>query len=160
MYLTLKLVHILGATVLFGTGLGIAFFTWFGVRHALRGGSIELLRGMLRCTVVADALFTATAAVLQPITGLWLFWLLGLPWRSTWLWVVLGLYVFVGLCWLPVVVLQIRMRDAALAAASVAQLPARFHADFRLWVLLGWPAFISVLALFGLMVWRLQWWAA
>src|SRR5690349_4358395 len=118
-YLLLKLFHILGAAILFGTGLGIAFFMWFGCRDALKRGQIELLRGVLRWTVVADAVFTATVAVLQPLTGLALYAVTGLPWHRHWLWVVLGLYAFVGLCWLPVVALQIRLRDAAQGAATI-----------------------------------------
>jgi len=157
-YLLLKLVHILGAAVLFGTGMGIAFFMWFGCREALRGGRVELMRGVLRWTVIADALFTGTAAVLQPLSGLGLYAMAGLPWRQPWLWAVLGLYVFVGLCWLPVVALQIRLRDAARAAASIEELPPQFHRDLRRWFVLGWPAFAAVIALYGLMVFRMSWW--
>ena len=157
-YLLLKLLHILGAAVLFGTGLGIAFFMWFGCREALRRGHIDLLRGILRRTVIADALFTATAAVLQPLSGLGLYAMAGLSWRQPWLWAVLGLYVFVGLCWLPVVALQIRLRDAAVAATTIDGLPAGFHRDLRRWFVLGWPAFSAVIALYGLMVFRGAWW--
>ena len=157
-YLLLKLLHILGAAVLFGTGLGIAFFTWFGCREALATGRIELLRGVLRWTVIADALFTATAAVLQPASGLALYGMSGLPWRHAWLWTVLGLYVFVGLCWLPVLALQMRLRDAARAASTIEALPEAFHRDLRRWFVLGWPAFATVIALYVLMVWRTSLW--
>ena len=37
-YLFWKTAHILSATILFGTGIGIAFFCWFGYRAALRSG--------------------------------------------------------------------------------------------------------------------------
>jgi uncharacterized membrane protein len=158
-YLALKLAHLLGATLLLGTGLGIAFFTWFGVRESMRTGRIELLRGVLRGTVIADTVFTATAAVLQPLTGLALYAMVGLPWRNPWLWMVLGAYVFVGLCWLPVVALQIRLRDTALKATTIAELPPRFHADFRRWMALGWPGFAGVMALYALMVFRASWWS-
>jgi len=157
-YPLLKLLHVLGAAVLFGTGLGIAFFMWFGCREALRHGRIELLRGVLQWTVVADALFTATAAVLQPVSGLALYALSGLPWRNGWLWAVLGLYVFVGLCWLPVVALQVRMRDAARAAVTIDALPGAFHRDLQRWFILGWPAFAAMIGLYVLMVWRLWLW--
>ena len=153
-YLLIKLVHILGAAVLFGTGLGIAFFMWFGCREALRHDRIDLLRGVLRWTVVADAVFTASAAVLQPISGLALYRMEGLPWRDGWLWTVLALYVFVGLCWLPVVALQIRLRDTAFSVHAVRDLPTDFHRRLRHWFLLGWPAFAAVIALYAMMVFR------
>jgi uncharacterized membrane protein len=153
-FLLLKLLHILGAAILFGTGLGIAFFMWFGCREALRLGQIDLLRGILRWTVVADTVFTATAAVLQPVTGLSLYAMAGFSWRNPWVWVVLGLYVFVGLCWLPVVALQIRLRNVARDAPTIADLPTAFHRDFRRWFILGWPAFIAMLLLYALMLFR------
>ena len=153
-YFALKLLHLVGSAVLFGTGLGIAFFAWFGYRRALATGDIGLLRGILVLVVRADALFTAIAALLQPITGALLWRMTGGSWTHPWLLTVAAAYVFVGCCWLPVVVLQMRLRDGALAAPSVAALDARFHARFRLWFLLGWPAFASVLLLFVLMVGR------
>lgn len=153
-YLIVKWLHLLGAAVLFGTGMGIAFFAWFGYRRAMREGSIALLRGVLSLTVTADTWFTATAAVLQPVTGLTLWHLSGGSWHSPWLAWVLAAYVFVGICWLPVVVLQIRLRDAALAAPSTAALDARFHRRFALWFALGWPAFAAMLVLFALMLAR------
>jgi uncharacterized membrane protein len=100
-YLLLKWLHLIGAAVLFGTGLGIAFFTWFAYRSAMRSGQLALLQGVLTLTVIADALFTAVAAaLLQPITGLFLWGMAGMSWRSPWLASVLGLYLFVGMCWL------------------------------------------------------------
>jgi uncharacterized membrane protein len=153
-YLLLKWLHLLGASVLFGTGAGIAFFAWFGYLKSMRESNLGLLRGMLSLTVIADAAFTATAAVAQPITGLLLWRSTGGQWRDPWLIAVLALYVFVGLCWLPVVVLQVRLRDRALAVASIDELGDEFHARFRRWFLLGWPAFIGVMLLFALMLLR------
>lgn len=153
-YLAVKYLHLIGAAVLMGTGMGIAFFAWFGYRRAMKTGSIGLLQGVLSLTVVADTVFTATAAVLQPLTGLALWWMGGGSWGSPWLAWVFAAYGLVGLCWLPVVVLQIRLRDAALAAASVGALDARFHARFRRWFVLGMPAFAAMLLLFALMVGR------
>jgi uncharacterized membrane protein len=153
-YLALKWLHLIGASVLFGTGMGIAFFAWFGYRRAMKHGSLGLLQGVLSLTVVADTVFTAVAALVQPLTGLALWVMQGGKWDSTWLWWVTGLYIFVGACWLPVVVLQIRLRDTALGAHSVAELSPGFHARFRRWFALGVPAFTGVLVLFGLMVGR------
>jgi uncharacterized membrane protein len=95
--------------------------------------------------------------VLQPITGLLLWHLSGGAWSSPWLLWALGLYALVGACWLPVVVLQIRLRDRALAVTGVQELGAAFHRAFRLWFILGWPAFAAVLALFALMLLRGAW---
>lgn len=155
-YLVLKWLHLIGAAVLFGTGLGIAFFAWFGYRRGMRQAEIGLVRGVLRLTVLADTVFTAVAAVLQPVTGWFLWRMTGGAWPDAWLAWVLALYAFVGACWLPVVALQVRLRDAAVAASSVAALDARFHARFRLWFALGWPAFLGVLALFALMITRVH----
>lgn len=153
-YLVFKYLHIIGSALLFGTGLGTAFFAWFGYRRGLEAGDIGLIRGVLRLTVIADTVFTATAAVLQPITG-WFMWrMTGGAWPDPWLAWVLGLYVFVGACWLPVVWLQIQLRNAAAEAKTVGQLDARFHRRFSLWFALGIPAFLGVMALFALMLAR------
>ncbi len=153
-YLWIKWLHILGSAVLFGTGLGIAFFAWFGYRRGMEQGDLGLIRGVLSLTVTADAIFTATAAVAQPVTGYLLWRMTGGSWPDRWLLYVLALYVFVGACWLPVVALQIQLRDAAMRAVTVGQLDARFHRRFRTWFVLGWPAFLAVLGLFGLMLTR------
>ena len=153
-YLLLKWLHLLGAAVLFGTGLGIAFFAWFGYRRGMQEGNMGLIQGVLRLTVVADTVFTATAAVLQPITGYFLWRMTGGQWPDRWLAWVLAFYVFVGACWLPVVWLQLRLRDAALRADTVGRLDERFHRRFQLWFVLGWPAFLGVMGLFALMLTR------
>lgn len=153
-YLVIKWIHLIGASILFGTGLGIAFFAWFGYRRAMREDDVGLLQGMLSVTVIADAVFTATAALVQPLTGFYLWRTSGGAWPDAWIAAVLGLYAFVGLCWLPVVVMQIRLRDRALAVSRVAQLGDAFHTRFRHWFLLGWPAFIGMLMLFALMLLR------
>ena len=153
-YLALLWLHLIGAALLFGTGLGIAFFAWFGYRRGMEAGDIGLIRGVLRLTVQADTVFTATAAVLQPVTGYFLWRMTGGQWPDAWLLWVLALYVFVGACWLPVVWLQVQLRDAAIRARTVGQLDARFHRRFSLWFVLGWPAFLGVMGLFVLMITR------
>ena len=153
-FLLLRLLHILGAAILLGTGLGIAFFAWFGYRLAVRQDDIGLLRGVLGLTVVADTVFTATAAIVQPITGIALWRMTVNDWSHPWFLSVLALYVGVGLCWLPVVKLQIRLRDAARTAASIAALDLGFHRSFKRWFMLGVPAFVLMLVLMALMVFR------
>lgn len=153
-YLLVRLLHIIGAVVLLGTGIGIAFFAWFGYRLALRNDSIGLLRGVLSLTVIADAVFTATAAVVQPITGAALWHMTINDWTHPWFLLVIALYISVGACWLPVVALQIRLRDTARAASSVTELKNEFRRDFRRWFVLGVPAFVMMLALLVMMVFR------
>ena len=151
LYFTLKLIHILGAAVLFGTGLGIAFFMFMS--HRTRDPA--LIAGTARIVVIADTLFTATAVVVQPITGAAMALLVGFSFFHWWIVTSVALYVLVGLCWLPVVWIQIKLRNlAAQAARDGTPLPERYHRLFRVWFWLGWPAFIGVIAIFVLMIWK------
>ena len=134
-----------GAAILFGTGLGIAFFQFWANRKV----SPAAIAATLRTVVVADYLFTATVAILQPLTGLALAHLRGYELGQTWITLSLALYVLIGLCWLPVVVLQIRMRDLAVAAVAADD---RAITRSRAWFWLGWPAFLSMLMIFWLMI--------
>ncbi|MBA3929377.1 MAG: DUF2269 domain-containing protein [Xanthomonas sp.] len=148
-YLWVKWIHILASTLLFGTGLGIAFFMWLA--H-LRGDP-RVIAATARTVVIADACFTAPAVVVQLGTGLWLTQLLGLPLDVFWVKAALVLFFVIGACWLPVLWLQVRARDLAVQAASTgAPLPPAYHRAMRWWFWLGWPAFISVIAIFWLMV--------
>ena len=148
-YFLIKTIHIVSATILFGTGLGIAFFmfrSWFtdDLREKLFA---------LRTTVLADYLFTAPAAVLQPLTGAWLIWKGGFAWTDGWLLATYILYAIAAACWLPVVWIQIRLKRIVTASlASHAPLPREYHRLFRLWFALGWPAFLGLVAVFFLMV--------
>ncbi len=148
-YLLLKWVHILSSTVLFGMGAGIAFF----FVRAHRTQDVRVIAAVGRDVVVADGVFTAAAVVLQPLTGLAMVWLAGYPWNRPWILLSLMLYVAVGCSWLPVVWLQIRMRDMALAA-QIAQspLPAAYRRYYRCWFALGWHAFLGVPSIFYLVV--------
>jgi len=147
-----KTAHILSATILLGTGLGIAFFCWFSYRAAMHSGEIIVLRSALRWTVIADACFTAPAVVFQAISGLVLMNLMGWPLISPWSTAVWGLYLLTGACWLPVVLIQMGLSREADLAASVLSLSARFHRQFQIWFFLGIPAFTSVILIFYLMV--------
>jgi uncharacterized membrane protein len=148
-YLPIKWVHIVSSTVLFGTGAGIAFF----FVRAQRTGNVTVIASVGRDVVLADALFTATAVVIQPASGMALALIAGFPLSSPWLILSMALYVLVGACWLTVVWLQIWMRDLAIAAAaSGTALPPEYRRYYRRWFALGWPAFIGVLVIFYLMV--------
>lgn len=148
-YFVIKYLHVLGAIVLLGTGTGIAFF----MLMAHRTGDAGHVFRTARTVVVADFVFTATAVVAQPLTGFALAQMLGLPLTQNWLWVSLGLYVVAGLFWLPVVWMQMRMRDlAGEAARSNASLPPDYHRLFRLWFAFGFPGFGSVVIILWLMI--------
>lgn len=145
----LKFAHIAGAAILFGTGIGIAFFMLWS--H--RSGEVAAIAVTARGVVIADLVFTATAVVAQPVTGTGLALLSGVSPGESWLLASLVLYALVGACWLPVVRLQIGMRDMAIeSAAAGTPLPAKYATSFRRWTALGWPAFAGVLAIYWLMI--------
>ena len=149
LYELVKTVHILSATVLFGTGLGIAFFFLMG----MRSGDPAAAWFAARTTAIADMIFTLTAGAVQPVSGLALIGLTGQDPVQGWL---VATYVLYGLalaCWLPVVWLQLRIRDmwrARLDGAVVDE--ALLRRRVRLWFVLGWPAFGGLIAIFWLMV--------
>jgi uncharacterized membrane protein len=150
-YSVLKYLHVVGATVLFGTGLGIAFFLFM----AIRSGEARIIAPTLRAVVAADFLFTAPAVVIQLVTGVLLALTLGVPLNEPWIAASLALYVLVGACWLPVVAMQMRMRRLAeKATKSEAPLPAEFDRLYKVWFALGWPAFLGVLAILALMIFK------
>lgn len=147
-----KTAHILSAAVLFGTGLGIAFYCWFGYRNAMRSGDIGALRSALRLTVIADAWLTAPAVVFQAVSGIVLMSLHGWAILSAWSVAVWSLFVFTGACWLPVVRIQVLQWREARDAPSVSALGDTFHRRFRVWFTLGVGAFAAVIAIYWLMV--------
>lgn len=148
-YAVVKWLHVLSSTFLFGTGIGSAFYLLFA---SLRRDP-AIVAFVARYVVIADWLFTATTIVVQPATGLYLAHLMGLPLRSAWLRWSIVLYIAAGLCWLPVIWLQMRMRDiAAAATANAVSLPASYWRYFQAWCALGVPAFFAFVAIFYLMV--------
>jgi uncharacterized membrane protein len=147
-YHLLLWLHIIGATVLLGTGAGIAFF----MVMAHRSGDPAAVAHVTGTVVVADFLFTATAVVAQPITGAALMTIQGWPLSTPWIVLALILYGLIGLFWVPVVFMQIRMRDLARAAArDRTALPAAYHRLYQRWFAFGFPAFFAVLAILWLM---------
>lgn len=147
----LRWVHVLGATLLFGTGIGIAFFMLF----AHRTGDARLIAHVANSVVIADFVFTATAVVIQPVTGVALAYGMGWSLREPWIATSIALYIVTGACWLPVVWIQIRLRDLARNAARRGEpLSGQYHRLFRIWFFLGFPAFFSVLAILWLMIAR------
>jgi uncharacterized membrane protein len=148
-YLWLKVLHILSSTVLFGTGLGTAFHMWM----AHLSGDPRSIATVSRNVVIADFLFTTPAVILQPATGIFLLWSSGTDPFSSWLVLAYALYLIAGSCWLPVVWLQIKVRDAAIEAVATGKpLTTAYYRYMRLWFALGWPAFVAVIIIFWLMV--------
>jgi uncharacterized membrane protein len=148
-FLAVKVLHIIGAAVLLGTGAGIAFF----MLMAHRTQDAALVAHTAGVVVLADTLFTATAVVLQPMTGALLARWAGYPILEGWIGLSLLLYLFTGAFWLPVVWMQWRMRELARAAARAGEpLPPEYHRLFRWWFAFGFPAFGAVLGIIWLMV--------
>ncbi len=139
----------IGATVILGTGTGIAFFMVAAHRH----GDPVFVAKTAGVVVIADAVFTATAAVTQPITGYLLARETGYTLADGWIAASIALYVVAGAFWLPVVWIQIRMRDLARAAVDLGQpLPTAYHRWFRTWFAFGFPGFGAVVAILWLMI--------
>jgi uncharacterized membrane protein len=153
-YLIVKWLHILSSTILFGTGIGSAYYMLFTSLAARRRradpGAVRVVVGYV---VKADLWFTTSTIILQPLSGWYLAHLAGLPLTSRWILLSVLLYLVAGACWLPVVWLQLRMRDMARdAEASGQDLPARYWQYLTWWTFLGIPAFIALVVVFYLMV--------
>ncbi len=148
-YMVVKWLHILSSTFLFGTGIGSAFYMLF----TSLSRDVRAIAVVSRFVVLADWIFTTSTIVIQPVTGFYLIHLAGFPLTSRWIMWSIGLYFLAGACWLPVVWIQLKMRDMAQAAArDCTELPALYWRYLRLWVVLGIPAFISLVTVFWLMV--------
>ena len=151
LFFALKFLHLIGAAVLLGTGAGIAFFMLMA--HCT--GDAAVIAAVARIVVIADFVFTATAVVAQPITGAALARVAGIPLGEGWIVLSIGLYLFTGMFWLPVVWMQWRLRDLARAAARRQEpLPPQYYRLFYTWFAFGFPAFAAVLAIFWLMLSR------
>ena len=149
LYFFVKYLHVLGAIVILGTGTGIAFF----MLMAHRSNDAAFIARTAATVVIADMLFTLTAVLLQPVTGGILMLLSSTALTERWMATSLGLYAVAGLFWLPVIFMQIEMRDLARAAVAQSQpLPPRYFALFRRWFLFGIPGFGSVMAILWLMI--------
>ena len=147
-YVLLKFIHIVSSTLLFGTGLGTAFFMW--MTH--RTGNIVAIANSARLTVLADWLFTTPAVIVQPLSGVLLMRAAHFPASSSWLVAGIAAYLLAGACWLPVVGLQLRARNlAAQALRDGTPLPPQYYRCMRWWFALGWPAFVAVIGAFWLM---------
>jgi uncharacterized membrane protein len=148
-YAIVKWLHVLSSTVLFGTGIGSAYYMLF----ASLSGDARTTAHVVKQVVRADWMFTAPTIVLQPLTGFYLIHLAGYPMTLRWIWESIALYLLAGVCWLPVVWMQIRMHALAeTAAREGADLPPLYRRYLRWWVTLGVVAFFALIIVFYLMV--------
>lgn len=149
MYSIVKMLHIVSASVLFGTGLGIAFFMFMAQRQS--DFTIKVYAAKL--TVIADTYFTFPAALFQPLSGALLLYMSGFPVLAPWLSLSYILYIVAGMCWVPVVFIQIAIRNQLIyAQKNDLPVPVKAEALIRWWFWLGWPAFISFIGIFYLMI--------
>ncbi|KKE82774.1 DUF2269 family protein [Pseudoalteromonas luteoviolacea] len=149
-YFIAKFIHILAAIVVMGTGAGIAFFMFM----ANRSNNPQAIYITTRHVVLGDWLFTTPAVIVQIISGLYLMHLLGYSFQSPWFLTVAGLFTLIGLCWLPVLKIQYRLRALAAIDQEQDEVSVEFKRLMRLWTLLGIPAFAAILILLVLMVFK------
>jgi len=149
-YFTIKMIHILAAVVVAGTGTGIAFFMFM----ANRSNNIQAIAVTTKHVVLADWIFTFPAVVIQFITGMMLVYILNYSYTSAWFLAVISLFIFIGACWLPVIYLQYRLKRFADQAIDEGVLSDSFKKTMKLWTILGIPAFASVLVIFWLMIFK------
>jgi uncharacterized membrane protein len=155
-YVLLKWVHVLSSTILFGAGVGSAFHLFAASLRRRIGGVVATTRNV----VVADWMLTTPTAILQPVTGVMLVDRMGLPYSTPWVAWSLGLYAVAIACWIPVVAIQIRMRNVAVAAEQAgAPVPAAYDRLFQWWTALGFAAFFPFVLIFWLMVTKTVPWA-
>lgn len=150
-YIVLKYLHILSAILLFGTGLGSAFYKWM----ADRSGNINHIAITNKNVVLADWIFTTPTVIFQPISGLWMAYIIDLPLTTPWIMYSLILYAIAGFCWLPVVYLQIKMKhlsDSSLQ--SQTPLPQCYWRYATVWFVLGIPAFVAMVLVVLLMTFK------
>jgi len=149
-YLTLKLIHILAAVVVTGTGAGIAFFMFM----ANRSNNPQAIYVTAKNVILGDWIFTTPAVITQFVTGLLLMNKLGYSYSSNWFYSVIGLFVFIGICWLPVLRIQYQLKNIAAQSVNKNEVTPEFKRLMRIWTVLGMPAFSAILIIFYLMVFK------
>ena len=139
-YQLLKLIHILSATIMIGTGLGSAFYLFLTYKKS----QFSTVKDVLSFVIFADTIFTAPSVVIQLITGILLSNLLGLTYTN-WFWVVLSVSFIVVILWLRAAFLQIKMKKII---EGKTELPAQFHQLMNAWFYLGIPSFLGAMYLY------------
>lgn len=145
----LKTFHILSATFLFGTGIGSAYYMW----RAHLTKNTQVIATTTKHVVFADWLFTTPTVFIQPLSGLLMVHIMGYSWTAAWLMWTYTLFIIAGLCWLPVVWIQIKVHKMAkYALENKTALPKSYYRLMWTWFILGWPAFMGIVVVFFLMV--------
>ena len=150
-FLVIKWIHITSATLLFGTGLGSAFYKFM----ADRSNDVQAIASTNKNVVLADWIFTTPTVIIQPVSGFIMLLISGYSVTTPWLVLSVVLYLIAGICWLPVVILQIKMRDiSSVSALNNLPLPEIYWKQARIWFWLGVPAFICMIVILFLMITR------
>ena len=149
-YLIFKLIHILAAVVVTGTGAGIAFFMFM----ANRSNNPQAIYVTAQHVILGDWVFTTPAVITQIITGEYLMNMQGYSFSAPWFYWVMGLFAFIGACWIPVLRIQYKLRELAKLSVDAKNVTPEFKSLMRTWTLLGVPAFIAILGIFWLMVFK------
>ena len=149
-YLLLKWIHILSSVLLVGVGFGSAFYLFF----INRTRNVAAIAAVSKLVVKADYWFTAPAILIQPITGLAMVAMAGYSYTEAWLLGTYALFILAGMCWLPVVWIQIQMAKIAADNIKNVELPENYWRYTRIWQRLGMIAFPSMLIVYALMVFK------
>lgn len=149
-YLALKMIHILAAVVVTGTGAGIAFFMFM----AHRSNNVQAIFVTTKHVILGDWLFTTPAVITQIISGVMLMNIQGYSFSSPWFHWVIGLFIFIGLCWLPVLKIQYQLRELAQLDIEKNIVSEEFKSLMIRWILLGIPAFIAILVIYWIMIFK------
>jgi len=149
-YLILKLIHILAAVVVTGTGAGIAFFMFM----ANRSNNPQAIYITAKHVILGDWIFTTPAVITQIITGILLMNMQGYSFSAAWFYWVVGLFSFIGICWLPVLRIQYKLRELAKISVDSNLVTPEFKSLMKTWTLLGIPAFTAIIGIFWLMVFK------
>lgn len=149
-YLLLKWIHILSSVLLVGVGFGSAFYLFY----INRTRNVVAIAAVSKLVVKADYWFTASAVLIQPITGLTMVAIAGYSYTEAWLLGTYALFILAGVCWLPVVWIQIQMAKIAAENINNKTLPENYWRYARIWQRLGMIAFPAMLIIYGLMVFK------
>ncbi len=145
-YPLLKLIHIISATIMIGTGLGSAFYLYFTYKK----GQVSTVKEVLKLVVTADTIFTTPSVVIQFITGLLLSNLLGFTYTN-WFWVVLSVSFVVLILWVRAALIQLKLKKILDKEKS---LTVQFHRLMKIWFYLGVPSFLGAVYIYYLMVYK------
>lgn len=145
-YQTLKLIHIISATIMFGTGLGSAFYLFYTYKFS----KFSTVKEILNIVIIADYIFTTPSVILQLATGLWLSHYMKLI-STNWFLIALLFSLLVYALWIRAVFLQLKMKKTL---ENAKEYNVQFHQQMKGWFFLGIPAFFGSLFLFYLMVFK------